>query len=63
MWLGAPLLVENAKQVQKDNHEDWHTGQPQDDVAKHGIVSFQVVEVVRRRWSAKVNRAGTELSR
>jgi hypothetical protein len=41
--------VKNAKQVQKDDHEDWHTSQPQDDIAKHGTLSFQVVGVVRRR--------------
>jgi hypothetical protein len=27
--------VECAKQVQKDNDEDWHAGHPQDDVSKH----------------------------
>ena len=36
--LGAPLFtsVENAEQMQKDNDEDRHPGEPEDDVAKHG---------------------------
>jgi hypothetical protein len=41
--------VENTEQVQEDDHEDWHTGHPQDDIAEHGTVSLQVVGVMRRR--------------
>ena len=49
--VGCPVdaSVENAEQVQQDDHEDRHAGHPQDDVAKHGWLSFQVVGVVRRR--------------
>jgi hypothetical protein len=44
--LGAPHLasVEYAEQMQKDNDEDWYPGEPEDDVAEHGRISFRWME-------------------
>jgi hypothetical protein len=41
--------MKDAKKVQQDDDEDRYSGHPQNDIAKHGVVSFQVFGVMRRR--------------
>jgi hypothetical protein len=51
--------VQEAEQVQQDDDDDRHAGQPENDISEHSRILY--VEV--RRRVSKEKRAGTEVSR
>lgn len=55
--------MQEAEQVQQDDDDDGHSGEPQDHVSQHFVASIQAEGVTRRCLVPNSNLAGTDWSR